>query len=62
VLDWAKAREYRNGENPARWRGHLDKLLPALSRLRRQQHHPVSVLPYTALMGERVGSVARRAK
>ena len=25
VLDWAKAREYRDGENPARWRGHLDK-------------------------------------
>jgi hypothetical protein len=29
VLDWAKAREYRNGDNPARWRGHLDQLLPA---------------------------------
>ncbi|MBV9373569.1 MAG: DUF4102 domain-containing protein, partial [Alphaproteobacteria bacterium] len=26
VLDWAKVRGYRNGENPARWRGHLDKL------------------------------------
>jgi integrase len=25
VLDWATAREYRKGENPARWRGHLDK-------------------------------------
>jgi hypothetical protein len=31
VLDWAKVREYRNGENPALWRGHLDKLLPARS-------------------------------
>jgi hypothetical protein len=29
VLDWAAARGYRQGENPARWRGHLDKLLPA---------------------------------
>jgi integrase len=28
VLDWAAARGYRHGENPARWRGHLDKLLP----------------------------------
>jgi len=28
ILDWAKARGYRDGENPARWRGHLDKLLP----------------------------------
>ena len=29
ILDWATARGYRAGENPARWRGHLDKLLPA---------------------------------
>ena len=28
VLDWAKARGYRSGENPARWRGHLANLLP----------------------------------
>jgi hypothetical protein len=28
VLDWAKVRGYRAGENLARWRGHLDKLLP----------------------------------
>jgi integrase len=28
VLDWAKARGYRQGENPARWRGHLKTLLP----------------------------------
>jgi integrase len=28
VLDWAAARGYRHGENPARWRGHLDHLLP----------------------------------
>jgi hypothetical protein len=31
VLDWAKAREYREGENPARWRGHLENLLAARS-------------------------------
>jgi hypothetical protein len=29
VLDWAKVRGYREGENPARWKGHLDVLLPA---------------------------------
>ena len=29
VLDWARARKLRNGENPARWKGLLDKLLPA---------------------------------
>jgi integrase len=44
VLDWAKANEYRTGENPARWRGHLDKVLPARSKVRRVRHHPA--LPY----------------
>jgi len=44
VLDWAKAREYRQGENPARWRGHLDKLLPAHSKVRRVKHH--AALPF----------------
>lgn len=39
VLDWAKARGYRNGENPARWRGHLDKLLPARNKVVRVKHH-----------------------
>jgi integrase-like protein len=33
ILDWAKARDYRDGENPARWKGHLDKLLPARSKV-----------------------------
>jgi integrase len=44
VLDWAKVRGYRGGENPARWRGHLDKLLPARSKLRAVTHH--KALPY----------------
>ena len=39
VLDWAKVRSYRDGENPARWRGHLDKLLPARSKVRKVKHH-----------------------
>jgi integrase len=47
VLDWATAREYRKGENPARWRGHLDKLLPARAKIQRVQHHPA--LPYDEL-------------
>ena len=33
VLDWATVRGYRKGENPARWRGHLDKLLPARAKI-----------------------------
>jgi len=35
ILDWATARKYRKGENPARWRGHLDKLLPKPTKLKR---------------------------
>lgn len=45
ILDWAKVRKYRDGENPARWRGHLDKLLPHLSKSKRTKHHPA--LPYS---------------
>jgi len=44
VLDWAQARGYRQGENPARWRGHLDKLLPSKSKVRRVEHH--GALPF----------------
>jgi hypothetical protein len=35
VLDWAKARGYRTGDNPARWRGHLAQLLPKKTKLRK---------------------------
>src|ERR1700730_390672 len=35
VLDWAKAMKLRSGENPARWRGHLDKILPAPKKVQR---------------------------
>jgi integrase len=44
VLDWAKARGLRDGENPARWRGHLDQVLPASSKIRLIKHH--EALPY----------------
>jgi integrase len=44
VLDWAKVRGFREGENQARWRGHLDKLLPASGKVRKVQHH--AALPY----------------
>jgi integrase len=47
ILDWAKVYGYRTGENPARWRGHLDKLLPARSKVRRVEHH--AALPYAEL-------------
>lgn len=43
VLDWAAARGLREGPNPARWRGHLDKLLPKPSKVNNREHH--SALP-----------------
>ena len=49
VLDWAKVRGYRQGENPARWRGHLENLLPAPSKVRRVEHH--AALPYAEIGG-----------
>jgi integrase len=47
VLDWATARGHRRGENPARWKGHLDNLLPAKTKVRRVEHH--AALPYPEL-------------
>jgi integrase len=47
ILDWARVRGYRTGENPARWRGHLDHLLPARSKVRKVKHH--AALPYTEI-------------
>src|SRR5262249_16927980 len=53
VLDWAATRGYRQGENPARWRGHLENLLPKKSTVATVEHH--AALPYSelpAFMGE----------
>lgn len=44
VLNWASAREFRSGENPARWRGHLDKLLPKPTKIKKVEHR--AALPY----------------
>lgn len=40
VLSWATVRGYRIGENPARWKGHLDQLLPAPGKIKKVKHHP----------------------
>lgn len=39
VLAWATVGGYRSGDNPARWQGHLDAVLPKPSRVARVQHH-----------------------
>jgi integrase len=44
VLDYARTREWRSGENPARWRGHLSNLLPARSKVAKIEHH--AALPW----------------
>lgn len=45
VLDASRAKELRTGENPARWRGHLDKLLPK----QRQSPKPMPSMPYSEI-------------
>jgi integrase len=63
VLDWTTARGYRTGDNPARWRGHLDKLLPARSKVRKVKHHSALLhteLPsFLASLREQQGTSAR---
>lgn len=44
VLDWAAAHGFRSSDNPARWRGHLDKILPPARKVTKVKHHPA--LPY----------------
>jgi integrase len=46
ILDAAKARGYRDGENPARWRGHIAQILPVRSRLTRGHH---KAMPYNEI-------------
>lgn len=63
VLDWAKAHGYRDGENPARWRGHLEKLLPKRSKVAPVKHFPA--MPYADVpdfmkkLREQKGTAAR---
>jgi integrase len=47
ILAWATVRGFRRGENPARWRGHLDQLLPAQSKVAKVEHH--AALPYAEI-------------
>ena len=44
VIGWATVHHYRHGDNPARWQGHLEHALPALSKVAKVKHH--AALPY----------------
>lgn len=64
VLDWATVRGFRQGENPARWRGHLAKLLPAQAKVRKVKHHDAAAyceLPSFMASLRRRQSVSARA-
>jgi len=39
ILDWAKVRGFRAGDNPAAWKGNLARVLPARSRVQKVKHH-----------------------
>ena len=44
ILSWGSAKGYRSGDNPARWKNHLDHLLPSVGKVRTTKHH--AALPY----------------
>jgi integrase len=61
VLDAAKAQGLRSGENPARWRGHLDQLLPKRQRLTRGHHAAMSYIELPAFVRDLHGRQATAA-
>ncbi len=63
ILDAEKALGHREGENPARWRGHLDKILPRQNKRKKVKHHPA--LPWADIptfMPKLLASGARSAR
>jgi integrase len=63
VLSWATVRKYRTGENPARWKGHLDQLLPKPSSVSKVAHHPAlkidAIAGFMSDLRKREGTAAR---
>jgi integrase len=63
ILDWAKGRGHRTGDNPAAWKGNLDAVLPKAKRIKKVEHHPaVSLKQMPAFFAElkkREGNAAR---
>ncbi len=62
VLDYAKSREWRSGENPARWRGHISNLLPKRAKVSKVQHHAAlpwaDIAAFMALLRQREATAA----
>ena len=63
VLDAAKARGFRSGENPAAWRGHLSHLLPKRAKLTRGHHAAMGYQEIPALVAKlrQISTVAAMA-
>lgn len=63
VLDWAAVRKYRTGDNPARWKGHLDKVLAAPSKIQKVEHHRALAVDemhsFMTALKARIGIAAR---
>ncbi len=63
VLDYARARGYRTGDNPARWRGHLEQILPARTKVQKVKHQPAmaygEVPAFATKLGKQRGSAAQ---
>lgn len=63
ILDWAAVRGHRTGDNPARWRGHLQKALPTIKKSLRVRHHPAlpfaEMAPFMTKLARQAGVSAR---
>jgi integrase len=63
VLDFATVRGYRTGDNPARWKGHIENVLPSRSKVQQTNHHaalPFAKIPtFIASLQQREGVAAR---
>lgn len=63
ILDWATVSKFRHGENPARWRGHLDNLLANPNKIAPVKNHPAlpwqEIQPFMQLLRAREGVAAR---
>lgn len=63
ILDWSRTSGLREGENPARWQGHLEHSLPAKNKVQKVEHFPA--LPYAEIgvfmaeLGKYAGTEAR---
>ncbi|MBB3221725.1 tyrosine-type recombinase/integrase [Pseudoduganella umbonata] len=63
ILDWATVKQYRDGDNPARWRGHLDNLLAMPTKIAPVRNHPAlpwrDIAAFVADLRQREGNAAR---